>query len=177
MADVQLNGRPSSPLSFTAVVAVLYMVSTALTKSSGRWNALSTSNMKSCCTLSNAFSLSRNRIMPPSPGCLLLTSAMVSLTCAMFSSYALFGMKPTCGSPMWWVTARFSFSAMHFASILYSMVVTETGRYILASWRSPFSLYRGVSTACLMVSDMAPRRSCSRKSSLSCGAIFSRFSM
>ena len=156
------NGLPSSQFSLTEVDAALYIPTTAFTKGSGRWNARIVSNKKAWSTLSNAFSLSRKSIIPPSPGCLWLMLAMVSRTRAMFSSYVLPGLNPTCGSPIRWAMAGFSFSAMHLASIRYSIVVTDTGRYIFGSHRSPFSLYIGLSTACRMVCDTSPRCNSSR---------------
>ena len=115
--------------------------------------------------------------MPPSPGYLWLMLAMVSLTRAMLSSYVLPGLNPTCGSPIRWAMAGFSFSAMHFASIRYSMVVTDTGLYLFGSCLSPLSLYNGLSTACRMVCDTSPLCNSSRYRPQSCGAIRCRFSM
>ena len=170
---VRPNAGPTSPLTFTLVFAPRYSVFTAAMRSGGRLNASSVSHMNWCCSLSKAFSLSRNSSIPPSAGLLLFTSCMVSRTIDTFSSYKRPGQKPTCVSPTRCVTAQLRRCAMHFARILYASVVTDTGRYLVGSVRSPLSLYSGDSTALSIVSVSCPLCRSWAYSALSAGAMLS----
>ena len=168
--DETPKGLPRRPLVFTAVLMSVYMVLTPCIKVSGRPKARRQRSMNGHWTLSKAFSLSSMSSSPPSSGASLLMYLIISVTRSMFSSILRPFWYPICGSPSMYFIAGDRHCSRQPPYTRYSMVVTDTGRYMAQSERSApgLSLKSVVIMAVREASPIFPASCHSRKSCCTC---------